>query len=167
MGLNLDLGPSNLWDENYSQVCWKMKKWIGIFILLCGETFGRISHHTRRNEEEDDRISVIVGMKTDDRARLVSRIAERIIRPGKLFKRISAMSIEVTRSELESLRQDPDVLYVEEDGMVYPDAEAVDYGQTMIQAQSDVFNAAKLIVPSSAACNNPASFKVGVRIVPI
>jgi hypothetical protein len=142
----------------------KMKKWIGIFILLCGVTFGRISHRTRRNEEEEDLISVIVGMKTDNRARLVSRIAARIVRPGKLFKRISAMSIDVTRSELEALQQDPDVLYVEEDGMVYPDAEAIDYGQTMIRAQSDVFNAAKLIVPSSAACNNPESFKVGVRI---
>jgi hypothetical protein len=144
-----------------------MTKWgVGIAILLCSGAFGRISHHrSRRNEEqEEDLISVIVGMKDDDRPRLVSRIAERI-RPGKLFKRISAMSMEVTLSELEVLRQDPDVLYVELDGIVLPDAEVMDYGQSLIQARSAAFHAANLTVPSSAACNNPKSFKIGVRLL--
>lgn len=137
-------------------------KWVGFFFLY-DLTLARISHRSRRNEE--DPISVIIGMKAEDRQRLVSKIADRL-RPGRVFKRINAMSIDVTPSELEVLRQDPDVLYVEEDALVYPDAEAILYGQEMIQAQIDVLYGANLTVPLSAACNNPKSFKIGVRILP-
>lgn len=123
---------------------------------------GRISHNGRRNDEE--LISVIVGMSSSGRPKLLSRFAE-LLRPGKVFHRINAMSLDVTWSELETLKSDSDVLYVEEDAFVYPDAEALLYGQEMIQAQSPLLQSRNITVPSTAACNDPGSFKIGVRFV--
>ena len=101
--------------------------------LRFDRAFGRITDNRRADE---DQFHVLIGLK-QERTTLFNRTApilSRLKRVRARFRRISAVSAVVTRSELEELRNDPDVSYVEEDPEVFPDAEAVLYGLEMVQA---------------------------------
>lgn len=129
---------------------------------LVGSTRGRLNE--RRQEEavsQEEEFHVIIGLKGDDDglAGIVSSLSK-LIRPR--FKRANALSAIVTKSELEALLNDSDILYVEEDVIVYPDSESKLYGLDMVQGESTLIPSNS--ATSSAACNDPNSFKIGVSL---
>lgn len=85
------------------------------------------------------------------------------------FQKLQSISTVVTRQELQELQDDPKVLEMEEDVLVFPDFDTEDatlFSMPMIQAESQLFSksaAASTNVPRTAACNDPRSFKIGVR----
>lgn len=70
------------------------------------------------------------------------------------------MAAVVTRSKLQELQDDPDIDYVELDGMAYElDAGYTElYGLEMVQAESPIIPKANI----SSACNDPSSMKIGI-----
>jgi len=108
----------------------------------------------RRDQEE---IHVFIAPKNENGLGVISRLAK-LIRPK--FKRVNTIKAIVTRDKLEELQNDPDILYVEEDGWVFEDGEVDLYGLEMVQADSPLI--ATKNVPATAACNDPNSFKIGV-----
>jgi hypothetical protein len=90
---------------------------------------------------EQERVPVIIGFAPDTdgvRDTIASRLSQFVRRK---FRRINAISALVTQSELDDLKQNSDVLYVEEDVMVYPDdddSEPTLYGLKMVQAFSPI-----------------------------
>lgn len=123
------------------------------FLSLLCSIHGRLSE-PRRDEEE---IHVFIEPKNEKGLGLISKLAS-LVRPR--FKRLNTVKAVVTRARLEELQNDPDILYVEEDGWAYEDGEAELYGLEMVQADSPLIPTAN--VASSAACNDPNSFKIGI-----
>jgi hypothetical protein len=122
----------------------------------------RISSFRRQVEVEEEYVPVIIGFANDNdeiRDNIVSRLSQFVKRR---FQRINAISALVTKAELLDLKQNPNVLYVDDDVLVYSDesgkSEPLLYGLEMVQA----FNTAIPSFNSSAACNDPNSFKVGI-----
>lgn len=124
---------------------------IVIFSLLC-------SVHCRLYEprRDDEEIHVFVAPKNSQGLGIISKVAN-LIRPR--FKKIDTIKAIVTRAKFEELQNDPDILYVEEDGWAYEDGEAALYGLEMVQADSPLI---PKDIPATAACNDPNSFKIGV-----
>jgi hypothetical protein len=131
-------------------------------ILVQPESSGIHATRRQQNSNEDEYVPVIIGFNKDSDGILDDIITglSQLIR--QRFKRIDAISAMVTRSELFDLQQNPNILYIEEDVMVYPDssAEATSYGLRMVQAFTPVIP--YLNISSSAACNDPSSFKIGI-----
>jgi hypothetical protein len=125
-----------------------------VLLGLVRSVNGRLN--TNRQEQEEE-FHVIIGMKDEYGLGIVSRLSQ-LMRTR--FKRVNAVSAIVTQSQMDALMSDPGILYVEEDGVVYPDGEAVLYGLQMVQAYSSVVPTKN--VTSTAACNDPASFKIAV-----
>jgi hypothetical protein len=104
---------------------------------------------------------VIIGVKDGSDGvleNIFSRLSS-LVRPK--FKRINALSALLSREELDELKQDANVLYIEDDPMVYPDSgEASLYGLQMVQALAPIVSKQNITV--TAACNNPSSFKIGI-----
>lgn len=141
------------------------------------------------NGEQEEEFHVIIGIKEEYRGLGILLRLSRRIRPR--FRRANALSAIVKKSELERLMSDPDISYVEEDAMVYPDDnngnnilmkfEAILYGVSMVQggvqesivpitptatdatATSDRSGDSTTMRHAAAACSNPDSFKIGVR----
>ena len=128
---------------------------------------GKSNHLRRQLQPQGDRLDeeelfpVIIGVN-DGSDGVLENIFSRFstfVRPK--FKRIHAISALVSRDELDELKQDPNILYIEEDPMVYPDStEASLYGLQMVQAYAPI--PSKQNVTMTAACNNPESFKIGI-----
>ena len=77
----------------------------------------------------------------------------------KEMKNIRVASMLIPRASLNALRNNPNIAYVEEDGLVEPDGESVPPAITKSLGDiSSVFPA----VPSAASCNDPNSFKVAI-----
>jgi hypothetical protein len=108
-------------------------------------------------DNDDDDVHVIIGMKTDNAYPVVSNKAKRVSPP---LKRVSAVAAVVPRSKLQELQDDPDVDYVEVDGMAYElDTGSTElYGLQMIQAESPLISTPNI----SSACNDPSSMKIGI-----
>lgn len=109
-------------------------------------------------DNDDEEVRVIIGYRNDTikRDRLISKILSKI---QSQFDSADAFAAVMKRSDLLALKNDPDIDYIEEDVMVYPDGETKLYGLDMVQATS-------LLIPAvpgaTSACNDPSSFKIGV-----
>jgi Peptidase inhibitor I9 len=83
------------------------------------------------NKTDDDMVNVIIGFKAGS----TSRMAEQ---PGLEVKyqytRVNAQAVRMSRDDMLSLSENPDVQYVEEDADMYLDAEIVPWGIKAIQA---------------------------------
>lgn len=108
--------------------------------------------------DADEEVDVIIGVKNDLGAATVSQRA-REFHTNKL-KKIGAISAKVNRSELAALYEDPDIEFVERDGIYYPDGEAVLYGLEMVQAMTPLIP--KTTSNVSSSCRDPNSFKIGI-----
>ena len=115
----------------------------------------------RGRKNQDELFPVIIGVN-DGSDGVLENIFSRFstfVRPR--FKRINALSALVSQDELYELQQDPDILYIEDDPMVYPDSgEATLYGLRMVQAFAPIIS--KQNFTGTAACNDPNSFKIGI-----
>jgi hypothetical protein len=87
-------------------------------------------------DDDDNYVSVIVGYKS--RAAMANFDGRRVLSNVKQFKRMNAVAVQIPISELDSLQNDPDVAYVEEDTMVYLFAEEVSWGIPAIQADTPI-----------------------------
>jgi hypothetical protein len=113
-----------------------------------------------RNTEQDF-FPVIIGVNDGSDGVLESMFPRlsSFVRPK--FKRINAISALLSREELYALEQDPNIMYIEDDPIVYPDSsEAALYGLRMVQAFAPIIS--KQNFTGTAACNNPSSFKIGI-----
>jgi hypothetical protein len=147
--------------------CSKMKlriqlvQWIS-FSILATQLHARINENLSRkiSENEDDEINVFVRFKNETKT---GGIFQKIFSRIKLrFATANVMSAVVRRSEFSSLQNDPDIDFIEEDFLVYPDAEVGLYGLKMIQATSRFSTVSINTANSTSACNNASSFKIGV-----
>jgi hypothetical protein len=130
----------------------KLAVHIIIFVsLLCS-----VHSHLRETRRDQEEVHVFIAPKNENGLGVISKAAK-LIRPK--FKKVDTIKAIVTRAKLEELQNDPDILYVEEDGWVYEDGEADLYGLEMVQADSPLI---PTDIASSAACNDPNSFKIGV-----
>jgi hypothetical protein len=86
--------------------------------------------------DNGDYVSVIVGYKS--RAAMAKSGDRRILRNVRQFERMNAVAMQIPVSELDSLQNDPDVAYVEEDTMVYLFTEEVPWGIPAIQADTPI-----------------------------
>jgi Peptidase inhibitor I9 len=152
-------------------------------------THVRRQQRRRRTESDNDGLGdseervfpVLIGLRRvygrSSRLSVILRFSSKF--PHRRFKRINVVSGHVTQSERDRLANHPDVVYIEDDALVYPSyverqvtstssttpsADALLYGISMVQGDS-------LIIPSvsesstatfAAACNDPNSFKIGV-----
>jgi hypothetical protein len=121
-----------------------------------GSDHGHVNEH-RQEQQVDEEVHVIIGMKNEHGLKIVSRLAKRI---KTRYKRVNAMSAVIPRSAYNALQNNANILYVEEDSIVYPNAEADLYGLDMVEAASPKIPTKN--VTSTAACNDPNSFKIGV-----
>ena len=121
----------------------------------------RRSRLSRERNIQGDLVPVIIGID-DSSDGVLDKIYSRLttfVRPK--FNRINALSALVSRDELYELEQDPNVQYIEDDPMVYPDSsETTLYGLRMVQAFAPIIS--KKNFTGTAACNNPNSFKIGI-----
>lgn len=156
-----------------------------VFLGLVGLVHGRLNQHLQEQEEEtdsvglvwpdhgrlkkhrqelaiDDEINVIIGFKNDNGLQVISSLAKRI---HNKFQRVNAVSAIVSRSVYNLLNENVHILYLEEDSVVYPYAEANLYGLNMVQAESSAIPLNN--VSFTAACSDPNSFKIGVSVIEI
>ena len=113
----------------------------------------------RGQVQEEEQLPVIIGFAPGNDELRDNIESRHVVR--KKFQRINALSALISRTELLDLQQNPDVLYVDQDVMVYPDEEddePILYGLNMVQAFDPVIPAFNI----SAACSDPNSFKVGI-----
>jgi minor extracellular protease Epr len=79
----------------------------------------------------NDRVSVIVGFRNLDGAKSASRYIGQITYS---YQTINAVAASVPRSQMDSLKSNPNVAYVEQDGVAYALAQSVPWGVTKISA---------------------------------
>jgi len=108
--------------------------------------------------DANEEVKVIIGVKNDSGVASVSQHANEY-HTTKL-KKIGAVSAKVKKSQLGALKDDPNIEFVETDGMYYPDGEAVLYGMEMIQAFTPAIP--KILDSVSSSCSDPGSFKIGI-----
>ena len=119
---------------------------------------GGLEKH-RQEQVVVDEVNVIIGFKNDNGLQVISSLAKLI---QNRFQRVNAVSAIVSRSVYNLLKDNEHILYVEEDYVVYPYAEANLYGLKMVQAESSAISSNN--VTSTAACSDPNSFKIGVSL---
>lgn len=117
------------------------------------------------NSVVDEEINVIIKYKNNKGADMLESTLKG--KRKKKMKKVHAVATKVTRSQLEDLQNDPDIEYVEEDAMLYPDqvstVQADDpalYG--LRQVQGGNFSQIDIKISSSAACSNPDTIRIGV-----
>jgi 5S rRNA maturation endonuclease (ribonuclease M5) len=135
------------------------------FVRSVHRRFNNTVHQQLRLEEielELEYYPVIIGVNNDNDGTIIQSMISRLAKVvRRKFKRINAFSAVVTRSELNELKENPNILYIEEDTMVYPNSdEATLYGLQMVQAFAPIIS--KQNLTSTAACNDPKSFKIGI-----
>jgi serine protease len=82
---------------------------------------------------------------------------------NKALDRVSAKKGTLTRSEIQALLDsDPDILYVEEDRIVYALVEVSPYGVSTIRADNTQYPPPVASTGSGAPCSDPNSFKIGI-----
>lgn len=121
-----------------------------------GDSVHRIAQRVEQ-QYDDDEVHVFIGVKTDTAYPVVLNKAKRVSPP---LKRVKAVAAVVSRSKLQELQDDPDVDYVEVDGMAYEldTGSAELYGLKMVQAESSLIPKPNI----SSACNDPDSMKIGI-----
>jgi hypothetical protein len=135
------------------------------------------------NGDNEQVFPVLIGLRRaysrSSRLSVILRFSSKF--PHRRFRRINVVSGSVTQAERDRLANHPDVVYIEDDALVYPSyvehqvtstsmtsttptADALLYGISMVQGDSTVIpSTAESSTATSAACNNPNSFKIGVR----
>jgi hypothetical protein len=147
------------------------------------------SHLRRRRRTESDNgdneqvFPVLIGLRRaysrSSRLSVILRFSSKF--PHRRFRRINVVSGSVTQAERDRLANHPDVVYIEDDALVYPSyveqqvtststssttptADALLYGISMVQGDSTIIpSVTESTAATSAACNDPNSFKIGVR----
>ena len=115
----------------------------------------------RGRKDQEELVPVIIGVNDGSDGVLEKLFPRLSTLVRQKFKRINAWSAFVSQDELNELKEDPNILYVEEDPMVYPDSdEAPLYGLQMVQAFASTVLKQNYNV--TAACNDPKSFKIGI-----
>jgi hypothetical protein len=111
--------------------------------------------------DDDDDIFVFISFKNETRrGGIFSRFFSKI---RSKFAASRVMSAVVKRSEFSLLQNDPDIDFIEEDVMVYPDSEVDLYGLKMVQATSQLFKPGSLSnLSATSSCSKSTSMKVGV-----
>jgi hypothetical protein len=85
---------------------------------------------------EDDSINVLVGYK--NRAAMPKFDGRRALSNVRQFERTNAVAMQISVGDLDSLQNDPDVAYVEDDSIVHLFAEKVPWGIPAIQADTTI-----------------------------
>jgi hypothetical protein len=103
------------------------------FLLVFRLADGRLQSQSNgrgiKVDDNDDAVNVIVGYK--NRAAMpLSNVRQ--------FERTNAVAMQIPISELDSLQDDPDVAYVEEDSIVHLFAEKIPWGIPAIQAHTTI-----------------------------
>lgn len=137
----------------------KIRQLLGSIALLSVVSSRRLNEGSgRENNSNDEGLHLIVRTRSNavgDQLRNWSKSV-------RTFKRIHSVSAVITKENLEELLLDPDVLHIEEDGLVFPDAEdATLYSMHMIQTDN-VVPKMNTSMSTSSACSDPDSFKIGV-----
>jgi Peptidase inhibitor I9 len=143
-----------------------------------------VRQRQRRTESdnEEETFPVLIGLRRaysrSSRLSVILRFSSRF--PHRRFKRINVVSGHVTQAERDRLSNHPDIVYIEDDAVVYPNyveeqvtsasststADALLYGVSMVQGDSMIIPSvaeSTATTGSTAACNDPNSFKIGVR----
>jgi Peptidase inhibitor I9 len=134
------------------------------------------------SDNEEETFPVLIGLRRaysrSSRLSVILRFSSRF--PHRRFKRINVVSGHVTQAERDRLSNHPDIVYIEDDAVVYPNyveeqvtsasststADALLYGVSMVQGDSAIIPSvaeSTATTGSTAACNDPNSFKIGVR----
>jgi hypothetical protein len=128
------------------------------FAALLGFAYGRIreTQGQRSLQSDEEMINVIVKYKDTfnlSRTRAGSGSQGGVLH--KQFKRINAAALSIRADEIAALQNDPNVEYVEEDHMMFRSSEAVGFGVSAVQADSD-------LVPLLPADTSAGCFKICV-----
>jgi hypothetical protein len=106
------------------------------FLLVFRLADGRLQSQSNGRglefDDDDDSVNVIVGYK--NRAAMPNFEVKRPLSNVKKFERTNAVAMQIPVSELDSLQNDPDVAYIEEDSIVHLFAEKISWGIPAIQA---------------------------------
>ena len=102
---------------------------------------------------------VLIGYKSSSsKLKLSTRLQDRI-QHSPCLSRVNAAKAQLNKTEVEELAAlDDDILYIEEDSLVFPLAEIIPYGIGAVQATAADPPESNRV----SACNNPNSFKVGI-----
>jgi serine protease len=103
----------------------------------------------------DGSVDVLVGYKSGLARQNIQARSDRI---NSQFSRLNTIAARIPRSQLQSLADDPNVDFVEEDYRLYRSGETVPYGIGQSQGLSDVIPRSF----ESTACDDPNSFKIGI-----
>jgi hypothetical protein len=110
------------------------------FLLVFRLADGRLQSQSKgrglEGDDNDDAVNVIVGYK--NRAAIPNFEGRRPLSSIRQFDRTNAVAMQIPVSELDSLQDDPDVAYVEEDSMVHLFAEKIPWGIPAIQADTTI-----------------------------
>jgi serine protease len=103
----------------------------------------------------DGSVDVLVGYNSVLARQTVRARCDRI---NSEFSKLNTLAARIPRSQLQSLADDPNVDFVEEDFRLYRSGETVPYGIGQSQGLSDVIPRSF----ESTACDDPNSFKIGI-----
>jgi hypothetical protein len=105
----------------------------------------------------DTFVQVLVGFKNNNGRSAAKRLSPKWT---KEMKNIRVASMLIPRASLNALRNNPNIAYLEEDGLMDPDSESVPPAITKSLGDSSVFPAISSM--ASSACNDPNTFKVAI-----
>jgi hypothetical protein len=111
----------------------------------------------REHLNSDTFVQVLVGFKNNNGRSAAKRLSPKWT---KEMKNIRVASMLIPRASLNALRNNPNIAYVEEDGLMEPDGESVPPAITKSLGDSSVIPAVSSTATS--ACNDPNSFKVAI-----
>jgi hypothetical protein len=107
-----------------------------VFMLADGRLQSQSNGRGLQVDDNDDNVNVIVGYK--NRAAMPNIEGRKPLNNVRQFERTNAVAMQIPVSELDSLQNDPDVAYVEEDSMVHLFAETIPWGIPAIQADTTI-----------------------------
>jgi len=164
-----------------------------------GSSSSYVSSSLERKLEESEHVHVFIGYKSSGGGSMMSiqqfdnvdapdlsSILSHPVHTGKALNRVNAVKAYISRSELEALRNNPDIEYVEEDAPVYAfsgtggaglaettfsttvmasTGDEYPYGILMSQADTPIApwpSRAFTTASTSGACSDPDTFKVAI-----
>jgi hypothetical protein len=161
-----------------------MKNTLILSLLLLHSAAGALSDLMNRlrnrtegitnNDNDDPDVSVFIGYKKlagaskdendPSKGSLFKRFDMTKIRLKLRYRLSDSVSAIVKLSQIDEIKADPNIQYVEIDPIVYPSGESLLYGLEMIQFDDFSIPAAD-IQKMTSSCSDPNSFKIGVSIV--
>jgi len=73
-----------------------------------------------RDLQEDEPIKALVGYRSESGRQHIHELASHGIKHAHSFDSVGAVAVTLTKSELLSLELNPDIEYIEKDGLLYP-----------------------------------------------